>query len=77
MNRLLRWLDGLTNRQGTDPHIEGPRRVVHTVERQERTILIGTLPSGSFDVCPLCGNKLGPAVHGPDVADRIPRQLHE
>jgi len=47
-------------------------RTVETIERQEKTFLVGNLQAGTFDACPLCGSKL-PAATG----DQTRPQLHD
>jgi hypothetical protein len=64
MNRLYQWLSGRASFFRSDTSGRGASRTVRTevtVERQGVTLLLGGAAAVSFDVCPLCGNKLAPA----------------
>ena len=64
MNRLYQWLSGQASFFRTETSSRGSSRTVRTevtVERQGMTLLVGGAVAASFDICPLCGNKLTPA----------------
>jgi hypothetical protein len=63
LNRIHRWFQSRKRYQWIEAAEQEPRRgvrIVETVEREEKTFLIGTLNAGAFKTCPLCGQKLGP-----------------
>jgi hypothetical protein len=62
IHRLAHWFRQRAAYLRAEPFIEGSRtiRTVETIERQEHTVLIGRLPAGQFDSCPMCGRKLAP-----------------
>ncbi len=62
VNRIHRWFEVRErNRRSKVVEQESPRtfRTTETVEREEKTFLIGTFDAGAFKTCPLCGQKLG------------------
>jgi hypothetical protein len=63
LNRIHRWFWWGEQEQRIGIADQGSPRVIRTVEtvqREEKTILIGTLNAGAFKTCPLCGQNLGP-----------------
>jgi len=61
--RIYQWLSKQASFFRSDTPGRGTGRTVRTevtVERQGMTLLVGGAAAG-FDVCPLCGQKVGPA----------------
>jgi hypothetical protein len=61
VNRIHRWFRSGKSYQRIEPVEQESRRtvrIVETVQREEKTFLIGTLDAGAFKTCPLCGQKL-------------------
>ena len=64
VHRIHRWLEARErNQQSKVVEQESPRilRTTETVQREEKTFLIGTFDAGTLKTCPLCGQKLGPS----------------
>lgn len=64
MNRLYQWLSKRASFFLSHPSSRGTGRTVRTevtVERQGTAMLVGSAAVG-FDLCPFCGQELGPTM---------------
>jgi hypothetical protein len=60
MCQSLREWASLLRDERSDESSKRTVRTEVTVERQERTVVLGNVTAESFDACPLCGQKLSP-----------------
>jgi hypothetical protein len=70
-NRLYQWLRQRTTRSYAEDTDQGGRRTIRTevtVQREQRTVVLGGAASDGFDTCPFCGHTLAStqAAQAPD-----------